>query len=361
MSSGGRCDRPEISIILPTYNEAGNIKPLYSRLVSALEASRIKCFELIFVDDESTDGTIDVIEALASSDPRVRLIVRRGERGLATAILEGLKRSRGNIAVVMDTDLQHPPETVPSLVEAVRNGYDIAVASRYAKGGGVEGWSRLRLVMSRGASILAWILLPESRRTSDPMSGFFALNTRKLKISAKSGKGFKILLDLLYLNPYAKVMDIPFTFKKRSSGKSKLTWRTMAEYVVQLLTLSSMPKFLAVGALGSIVNLLVFTAVYRSTGIHELSSILGFEAGLIHNAILHDRFTFANRAKWRREGFLVRLLKYNASSAGGIATGVLTSLILFRLAGVEPLVAQALGIGAGFIVNFTLASKYVWR
>ncbi|GBF09082.1 dolichol-phosphate mannosyltransferase [Aeropyrum pernix] len=356
------CGEPEVSVIVPTLNERDNIRPLYEGLKKSLEGAGLECFEIVFVDDSSTDGTIEEVERLSRSDPRVRLIVRRGEKGLSRAVLEGLRRARGRVAVVMDADLQHPPETVPLLVEKVAGGEaDLAVASRYAPGGRVEGWSLVRRIISRGAVLLAWLLIPESRRTRDPVSGFFAVNLDRVRPAIVSGRGFKILLEILYTNPYARVVDVPFTFRGRSRGSSKLGPSTILDYLLQVLQLSSIPRFIAVGALGSLVNLAVYTLAFSATGLHPLSSILGFEAGLIHNAILHDRITFRNRSVWRSHSFLRRLAKYHATSAAGIAVGVTVSTILYSLAGLHPLLSQALGIGAGFIVNFTLASRYIWR
>lgn len=301
-----------------------------------------------FVDDSSTDGTIEEVERLSRADPRVRLIVRRGEKGLSRAVLEGLRRARSRIAVVMDADLQHPPETVPLLVEKVAGGgAEVAVASRYAPGGGVEGWSVFRRIISRGAVLLAWLLIPESRKTSDPVSGFFALNLGRVKPDIVSGRGFKILLEIIYTNPYARVVDVPFTFRGRRRGSSKLGPSTILDYLLQVLQLSSMPRFMAVGALGSLVNLVVYTLAFTATGIHLLSSLLGFEAGLIHNALLHDKVTFRNRSLWRSHSFPRRLAKYHATSAAGIAIGVAVSTLLYSIAGLHPLLSQALGIGAG--------------
>lgn len=361
MSNRLWCERPLVTVVVPTLNEAGNVSRLYSRLVGALESSGIGCFEILFVDDGSTDGTIEEIESLSKSDPRVRLVVRKGEKGLAKAIAEGLRLARGRIAVVMDADLQHPPEKVPELVKAVESGYDIVVGSRYSSGGGVEGWSLYRRVISLGAVLLAWVLMPESRRSRDPVSGFFAVNLERVSLDLKSVRGFKVLVELLFRNPYARVKDVPYVFRTRSRGQSKLGVRAILDYLLQLLALSSLPRFMAVGALGSIVNLAIYSASMSIAGVHELSSIAGFEAGVVHNMLWHERFTFSNRSEWRKQGFLVRLLKYNASSMGGIGVGIATSIAAYRLFDIDPLVSQALGILAGFAVNFALASRYVWK
>ncbi len=361
MSNEGRgaCERPEVSIIIPTLNEAGNIERLAERLRASLESSGIKCFEAIIVDDGSVDGTIEIASRIAEADSRFKVYVRRGERGLASAIFEGLRIARGDIAVVMDADLQHPPEDVPRLIEAVKAGAEIAVASRYSRGGGVEGWSRLRLIMSLGASVLAWILVPEARRTMDPMSGFFAVRRRAVRLSRPMNKsGFKALMELLASNPEASVADVPYVFRRRLRGESKLTWKVILDYLLQLLLLSSPLKFALVGAGGSIVNLAVLAASLSLGAPLDLAIIAGFEAGLLFNFAFHERFTF--RARGLGGSPLARLAKYHLSSSIAIVAGYLTSRTLITVAGLHPLLSQATGILVGFTLNYILASRGVW-
>jgi dolichol-phosphate mannosyltransferase len=344
--------------VIPTLNERPNIEPLYRRLTRALESSGISCYEILFVDDGSVDGTREVIESLRARDGRVRLLARNGERGLASAILAGLKAARGRYAVVMDADLQHPPEDVPRLVSALERGYDVAVGSRYARGGGVEGWSRLRLIISLGATILAWILVPETRRTRDPMSGFFALRLASLRLPDKPPPGFKLLLEILRLNPQARVADVPYVFRRRAGGESKLGAKAIAEYLVHLAIASTPLKFAAVGLGGLAVNLLVLHTLLARGAPLDLALLLGFEAGLLFNFTLHEKFTFSGRRFER--GLAARLLGYHLSSAAGVGAGYLLSRSLITLLGLNPLVAQALGASASYLINYTLSNRGVW-
>lgn len=221
-----------ISIVVPTYNEAVNVKLLIPLLSKTL-SSRGITHEIIVVDDDSPDGTAEVAKALSVEYP-VKVIVRRGVRGLASAVIRGFKETSCSYVVVMDADLQHPPHVVPRIFSALLKGCDIVVASRYVKGGGVEGWSKLRLVESKIATLLAHMLIRESRRTTDPMSGFFGC--RKEAVAVKgAARGFKILLEILHANPQAKVCDVPYLFRARLHGKSKLGLSTILDYLIQLV------------------------------------------------------------------------------------------------------------------------------
>ncbi len=158
-----------ISVIIPTYNERDNIVPLVERLSRTFAGQK---YEILFVDDNSKDGTVNIAAELAAKYP-VKVLVRKSERGLATAVLHGFKYAQGNIIGVMDADLQHPPEINAALLKAIENGADMAVASRYIPGGGCPNWGLVRRVISKGALSLAHLFLPSTRKVKDPMSGFF--------------------------------------------------------------------------------------------------------------------------------------------------------------------------------------------
>jgi len=351
-----------VSVIIPTYNERENVRVLVPRLARVLEEAGLD-YEIIVVDDDSPDGTCEEVERLAREmgGDRVRCVRRRGERGLASAVVEGFRRARGDVAVVMDADLQHPPEVVPRLVEAVYRGADVAVASRYMRGGGVEGWSRTRLVLSKLATRVSHVLVPETRKTSDPMSGFFAVRLSSIDLSRLRPRGFKILVEILARHPCLKVVDVPYVFKRRHSGESKLGLGVAVEFLAQAWEASPMPRFALVGLAGALVNLAVMAAVLKATGNVDLASIAGIESSIIFNYVLHETFTFKT---WFSEscgrGPLARLLGYHKSSLAGIATTYATMKALTVLAGMNPLTAQALGIIAGFAVNYTLSVGGVW-
>ncbi len=228
-----------ISIVVPTYNEEPNIAPLVSRLDKAL--SGIK-YEVIFVDDNSHDDTAGVIRRMAEGFP-VSVIVRTAERGLATAVLTGIKEARGDIIVVMDADLQHPPEIVPKLVRAIEvYGADLAVGSRYVPGGGCPNWGILRKAISRGATCIAYMYLSQSRRLHDPMSGFYAFRKKCIEGCRFSPIGYKILLEMLVLGNFRKVAEVPYYFMDRESGRSKMKLKQQLDYLKHLASLRERSK-----------------------------------------------------------------------------------------------------------------------
>jgi dolichol-phosphate mannosyltransferase len=158
----------KISLVIPTYKEKDNIEPLVTRLSAALSDYE---YEIVIMDDNSGDGTEELVKSLSGQFP-VKIIVRRDKKGLASAVVDGFGYAESDIIVVMDADLQHPPEVVPSLIEAIYKGADIAIGSRYIKGGGCEGWSAIRRVMSKGAAVSSPLFRPSTRKIKDPMSGF---------------------------------------------------------------------------------------------------------------------------------------------------------------------------------------------
>lgn len=212
--------KPEISIIIPTYNEVKNIKKLIEKIDENLSGWK---YEIIIVDDSSPDGTAEKAKEMAKDYP-VRTIIRPKKSGLSSAVVEGLKISCGDYIGVIDGDLQHPPEYLDNFISAVSNGHDIAIGSRYIKGGNIDGWSAFRKAISRGAIVLS-ILLTDVK---DPMSGFFFLKKKVIETTSLNPIGYKILLEILVKGSYNKVKEIPFTFRKRENGESKLG---ISEYI----------------------------------------------------------------------------------------------------------------------------------
>jgi dolichol-phosphate mannosyltransferase len=349
-------ERPRLTVVVPTYNEADNVRPLYERLAKALNGVN---YEVLFVDDNSPDGTADVIRELAKGDERVRLMVRVGRRGLGTAIVDGLRAARGVYAVVMDADLQHPPEVLPSMLKAAEEtGADIVVASRYMKGGGTEGWSAVRRLISWGATAIARLLVPEVRRTSDPMSGFFLIRKDRVSLEGANPTGYKALLEILYRNPQAKVVDIPYVFRRRERGKSKLGLGTMVEYLWHVITVSRPVKFAVVGAIGTGVNEGVAALIMYLLGNYTAAFVGGIEVSILSNFVLNDLWTFRDRRSGR---WYHRLLRYHAMVAPAGLTIFFVAEILARMFKVYALLALFIGILAGFIVNYTLSSRNVWK
>jgi dolichol-phosphate mannosyltransferase len=196
------------------------------RLASALA---VHTWELIIVDDGSPDGTADLAESYADKHPVV--VVRRpGKAGLASAVLAGFAKARGDVLVVMDADLSHPPEAVPRLVSAIEEGADLAVGSRYVTGGGTEDWPLKRRVVSRAACLIGNVLVP----IRDCTSGFFAIRKSALDGVKLNPIGFKIGFEVMARGRYKKAVEIPYVFRDRELGKSKFGRREIGQYLVQL-------------------------------------------------------------------------------------------------------------------------------
>ncbi len=222
---------PAVSIVVPTYREAGNLPTLTERLFAATTQAGIDA-ELIVVDDDSPDDTEAVVQALAERFP-IRLIVRRGERGLSSAVLRGFDDASHDTFVVMDADLQHPPEAVPELVARLgRSGCDFVFGSRHVKGGRIEGdWSWFRRLNSWVATALARPLA----KLSDPMSGFFALRRRTWEQAASLDPiGYKIALELFIKGRCVNPAEVPIAFGTRLAGESKLSVNEQLQYLRHL-------------------------------------------------------------------------------------------------------------------------------
>lgn len=215
-----------LSIVVPTYNEAGSVTGLAERLHATLAGRE---WELVIVDDGSPDGTADVAAALAPRIP-TNVVRRKGKAGLASAVVAGFQAARGDLLVVMDADLSHPPETVPALVDAIDRGADLAVGSRYVKGGGVEDWPLKRRVVSRVACLMGNALVP----VRDATSGFFALRRSVIDGVKLNPIGFKIGFEVIARGRYKRVVEVPYTFRDRELGASKFGRREIVQYVVQL-------------------------------------------------------------------------------------------------------------------------------
>lgn len=215
---------------------------LLNRIHSALSNASVD-YEVIVVDDDSQDGTAEAVQAYAQRNPRTRLLVRKGQRGLAGAVIHGWEHTDANLLGVIDADLQHPPEVLPSLLEPILEGADIAIASRYANGNGASEWNKLRLLISRCGT---WATAPLQRkqvRIKDPLSGFFIVRRDSIDGLDLQPEGFKILLEILVKGRIQRAVEVPFHFGNRYSGKSKADVRVALQYFSLLGKLSRYALF----------------------------------------------------------------------------------------------------------------------
>ena len=355
-----------VSIVIPTFNESTNIPQLFREIRKHLSELR---YEVVLVDDNSPDKTwLVAIEEMIEQGINGIVVRRLGMRGLATAVLDGIMMSKGEYSVIMDADLQHPPEYVSKLVEAItNNSCDIAIASRYMPGGSVVGWSRVRKLISKAATLVAKLLLPEARKISDPMSGFFAV--RRALVAKSRDKlnpiGYKILLEILSRAEPRCVIEVPYIFKPRASGKSKLGLKQMIYFLLHVLTLSGWRpvKFALVGLAGTAVNLATLVALsiiapILTSRLFILGSAIAIEVSTLFNFSLHEHWTFRDRRVGKS---LARLLRFHLSVAPAIATQYLVANALKYLLNANPVLAQFVGIVLGFLVNYILSELKVWK
>jgi dolichol-phosphate mannosyltransferase len=320
------------------------------------------------VDDNSKDGTIEIAEGLSARYP-VKLFVRREEKGLATAVIHGIKKASGNVIGVMDADLQHPPEVLTAIVKAVEDGADMVFASRYIKGGGCPNWGLFRKVVSRVAMSIAHVLLPSSRRVKDPMTGFFMFLRDNVDVAKLKPIGYKIALEILLVGSFNNVVEVPFIFEERSAGRSKLRPQQQIDYLKHIFSLMARTgelamflKFVAVGLSGVLVNEGVYWLLTRFGGLAAYdywAVVIGIEVSIITNFILNDTFTFAKRRTGK--SFLGRLLKFNLICLAGAAIQWGLFMFFTRVCGVYDLLSNFIGIVVAFLWNYSVNRNWTWK
>lgn len=354
-----------ISLIIPTYNERDNVTPLVQRIHGALSNYD---YEIVFVDDDSIDGTAELASALSAKYP-VNVIVRKNKRGLASAVIDGLEQTTGQIVGVMDADLQHPPEVIPSLIQKIESGADVVIASRYVRGGACQGWNLTRKVISKGAIFLAHMLLPSTRQVRDPMSGFFMLKRQVIADADLKPIGYKVLLEILMAGEFGKVVEVPYTFIARSRGESKLNARQQIDYLKHVYSLMRRKgellrfvKFCLVGLSGVLVNMGLLWLLTEFTGLFYLASAaISIETSIISNFTLNDYFTFPDRRLPGAKSFLGRLLKFNLVSLAGLAINLGVLGLLTQVFGIYYLLSNICGIAVAMLWNYLVNTWWTWR
>ncbi len=353
-----------LSIVVPTFNERDNIEELVARLDQCLGEL---AWEVIVVDDDSPDGTADVVGRLAALDTRVRCLHRVGRRGLASACLEGMALAHGEFVAIMDADLQHDERLLPSMRRTlVECRCDVVVGSRYTVAGGVGEWSRWRRWMSRAATALTRLLLDVE--LADPMSGFFMLHRSVMRLVAGrlSGKGFKLLLDLVVSAPRRlRVVELPYMFAPRRHGRSKLDTRVLWHFVRLLVAHwtrrvgGPMARFCLVGAHGVLVHVAVLDLAQQALGWRFApAQALAVAVSLFSNFVLNNRLTFGAAALQGR-AFVSGLFRFAALCSLGAIVNVTTASVVLHLSD-ERLLAAAVGILAGAVCNYASAALFVW-
>jgi dolichol-phosphate mannosyltransferase len=304
--------------------------------------------------------------------PAVRVMRRRSEKGLSTAVIRGWQAARGETLAVIDADLQHPPEVLARLWEAIQAGADLAVASRHTEGGGVSDWSALRRLLSRGAQLLGLALLPSVvGRVSDPMSGYFMLRRAAIAGAELSPLGYKILIEVLGRGRIRTISEVGYVFRERLAGESKVTARLYADYLRHLLRLrlatlpARFPRFAAVGLSGVGVDMALLFLL--SDG-HALgwgltqSKVLAAEAAIVNNFVWNDAWTFRDVATKLGGGTarLKRFARFNLICAMGLALSVLLLALQVDVLGINRYVANAVAIALVTAWNFWMNKAFSW-
>jgi dolichol-phosphate mannosyltransferase len=225
-----------LALVIPTLREADNIGGLLVHIRSVLAPLGI-AYEILVVDDDSRDGTEEIVSAIAQKDPRVRLLVRKGERGLSGAVLYGWRHTDAAILGVMDADLQHPPELLPKLITAIFAGNDLAIGSRYTAGGQLGKWNPVRKLLSSAAIWATWPIQRPGIRAHDPMTGFFLVRRVCIDGISFQPSGFKLLLEILVRGRLRSVAEVPLAFGSRHRGASKANFKVGWDYAKLLARL----------------------------------------------------------------------------------------------------------------------------
>lgn len=369
----------KLSLILPTYNEGGNIQPIIAILSQLLDSVIPGEYELIVVDDNSPDFTWKTAAELLPAYPQLRIMRRITERGLSTAVIRGWQVARGEILGVIDADLQHPPEVLLQLLHEMERGADLAVASRHVEGGGVSEWSWIRRFLSRGAQMLGLVILPEAiGRLSDPMSGYFMVRRSRIVGKTLSPVGYKILIEVVARGKIDWIAEAGYVFRERQAGASKVTWKQYLEYIQHLLKLrlsrsAVFIRFCLVGLTGVVVDLGVFYVLRKVLGLGlTRSAILSAEVAIFNNFLWNDFWTFADisRRQIGNRQRLKRFLKFNLVCLSGLVLQTLIVNIVynfFKLNGeIEKIVsidvlAKLIAIVLVTLWNFWFNMKLSWR
>ncbi|WP_100260959.1 glycosyltransferase family 2 protein [Qipengyuania seohaensis] len=357
----------QLAIILPTLNERDNLPPLVERIDRALGDTG---WEVLIVDDNSSDGTAEVARKIARADQRVRVIQRIGRRGLSSAAIEGFCATAAPFCAVMDADHQHDPQLLLPMLEAVRSGRaQVAVASRFAEGASTEGWGRPdREQLSSVANALARKLTGVT--LSDPMSGYFLLPTETALrlVPGLSGIGFKILLDLLATAEEPLVVEeFPLEFAARRAGESKLDRAIALDFLAGLYD-KTFGRFIptrfalfgTVGALGVLVHLAILYVLLLLAGAtFAWSQTVATLGAMTFNFWLNNFLTYRDR-RIRKAGDLLRgWASFVAACSVGAVANVAIATMLFQR-GLHEMLAALIGIAIASVWNYALSSRFVW-
>lgn len=360
-------EQPKLSIVIPTYNEAGNVEELVAQLVAAIPADLP--FEVLFVDD-STDDTPKIISEVARHHDAPISVQHRdvADDGLGGAVIEGLRAAKADWVVVMDGDLQHPPALVPELLATgLRTGADLVLATRYAEGGGRGGLtSCYRHMVSHASTLVAKLTFPRLLRTvSDPMSGFFAVRRGALELDHMKPLGFKILIELIVRGGLRKIAEVPFEFGERFAGESKPSLREGVRFLRHLGALrlgdSRLHRTVAFGVVGLTGFLPNLGVLWLLTGVFDMhyaiGTVVATQIAILWNFQLIDLFVFPGH---RRCGRRRRLASFVLLNNADLVFRIPLLAFLVEYAGMGVLAGTVVTLLAAFFLRFIITDRVIY-
>jgi dolichol-phosphate mannosyltransferase len=354
-----------LSIVVPTFNESGNVPELLRRLEATLGD---RGWEVVFVDDDSHDGTSTMVRDIARADPRIRCIQRIGRRGLSSACIEGMMAASAPIIAVMDADLQHDETVLPKMLSEIEEkGAELVVGTRYALGGSTGDWTESRESMSKLATMAGRSVM--KHRVSDPMSGMFMLQRTVLEATVRSlsGLGFKILLDILATAKLPlRIAEVPYHFRERFAGQSKLDEMVIWEYGL-LLADKTIGRFVPlrfisfaiVGGLGVLVHMAIVTVEFKGFEI-AFTTAQSVSTGItmVFNFALNNLLTYRDQ-RLSGTAWIKGLIIFMVTCSIGALANVGIAVYLFNIQ-VQWILAALAGVLVGAVWNFAVTQLYVW-
>jgi dolichol-phosphate mannosyltransferase len=353
------------TVVIPTFNERDNIAALLARIEATLPAADT---EIVFVDD-STDDTPDVIRAAAADCP-IPITVHHREHatgGLGGAVVEGMRLARGAWIVVMDADLQHPPEVLPELIGAgLRDGADLVVGTRYRGGGRADGLSDgYRRLISGGSTVVTKAIFRTSLlQVSDPMSGLFAVRASSLEVGGLQPLGYKILLELVVRNRPGRIVEVPYAFQQRHAGESKSTMAEGVRFLRHLAILRfgakrvRMLAFALIGVSGLLPNQLALWLLHGAAGVHYLpAAVLANMIAVGWNFLLTDKLLYRDR---RHRSLAGRSIRFFVLGNADLLLRIPLLAVLVDGAHIGVLVANLGTLVASFVVRFLILDKVIY-
>jgi dolichol-phosphate mannosyltransferase len=365
-----------MTVIIPTFNEEDNIAGIIKAVDSVFSVNKIRG-EILVVDDESRDETINIVQCLTQRYNNLKIIVRHTDHGLSQSVLEGFKKANSDIFLVIDADFSHPPALIPLFYEEIKKGADIVIGSRYTRGGEIKQWPLRRRVLSLGATGLGRMLF---FMITDPVSGFFALKREVIFGARLHPRGYKILTEVLGKGQWKSVFEIPYTFTNRLNGDSKLTFFIISEYIKQILSITKysvtlrnnqvwnewkkMAKFGFVGLSGVLVNIGFLYLFTEYMGFYYIiASVIAIELSILNNFLFNDYLTFKLRDEVDSFAYnrFKRFFSFQCISFVGVIINIGILYILTETFGIYYLVSNLIGILIVFLWNYLINSQVTWK